>query len=232
MKDNEVEFDRKCHVIYSKACKKVILEKISEHYPNETEKVFEAVQKQYSDFLKNYRTDLGGKKNFHNGTAGTYDCIALFSYYKVCRDKTSLKEIEEMNNAIFLPAFKKLSFADCNKPIFKKLMHKAFAVSAKKCGRWNDYKMNVLPYKEGEPIRYEFTACPIADFARENGLLNVLPAICNADFAAMELIHARLIRKTTCGNGSVCDYAICGDKDEYAALHEEYIDSDGYRRNK
>lgn len=232
MKDNEVEFDRSCHVIYSKACKKVILEKIAEHYPNETEKVFEDVQRQYSDFLKSYRTDLGGKKNFHNGTAGTYDCIALFSYYKVCKDKTSLGEIEGMNNAIFLPAFKKLSFADCNKLIFRKLMHKAFAASAKKCGRWNDYKMNVFPYKEGEPIRYEFTACPIADFARENGLLNVLPAICNADFAAMELIHARLIRKTTCGNGSVCDYAICGDKDEYAALHEEYTDTEGYRRNK
>ena len=90
MKDNEVEFDRSCHVIYSKACKKFILEKIAEHYPNETEKAFEAVQKQYSDFLKNYRTDLGGKRNFHNGTAGTYDCIALFSYYKVCKDKTSL----------------------------------------------------------------------------------------------------------------------------------------------
>ena len=232
MKDSEVEFDRACHVLYSKECKRIILEKIAEHYPDETEKVFEAVQKQYSDYLKNYRTDLGGKKNFHNGIAGTYDCIALFSYYKVCKDRTSFKEIEAMNNALFLPAFSKLRFVDCNKPIYQKLLHTAFVSAMKKCRKWNDYKMDVLPYEKDKPIRYVFTACPVAEFAKENDLLDVLPALCNADYAAMELIHAKLIRKTTCGNGDVCDFAICGDKDKYAALHEEYIDSESYRRNR
>lgn len=38
------------------------------------------VQLQFVDYLKNWRTDLGGKKNFHNGTGGTYDCIAVLSY--------------------------------------------------------------------------------------------------------------------------------------------------------
>lgn len=32
---------------------------------------------------------------------------------------------------------------------------------------------------------------------------------------------------------AVCDYTICGDKDEeYLKQHEEYIDDEGYRRNK
>ena len=53
-------------------------------------KIFTKVQLQYIEFLKDYRTDLGGKKNFHNGAGGNYDCIALFSYYVVCKEKTSL----------------------------------------------------------------------------------------------------------------------------------------------
>ena len=35
MKDNELQFDRSCHVIYSKQCKKEILQKIALHYPPE-----------------------------------------------------------------------------------------------------------------------------------------------------------------------------------------------------
>ena len=77
MKDKKLLFDRKCHVLYSKPCKKEILAKIALHYSEtEREAVWEQVQRQYADFLSDWRTDLGGKKNFHNGAGGTYDCIA------------------------------------------------------------------------------------------------------------------------------------------------------------
>ena len=42
MKDSELQFDRSCHVLYSKPCKKEILAKIALHYP-EAER--EAVQR-------------------------------------------------------------------------------------------------------------------------------------------------------------------------------------------
>ena len=78
MKDKKLLFDRKCHVLYSKPCKKEILAKIALHYPEEErETVWEKVQRQYAEFLSDWRTDLGGKKNFHNGVGGTYDCIAI-----------------------------------------------------------------------------------------------------------------------------------------------------------
>ena len=100
MKDNELQFDRSCHVLYSKPCKKEILAKIALHYPAaEREAVWEQVQRQYVDFLSDWRTDLGGKKNFHNGAGGTYDCIAILSYYAACRTVTSFREIEEMEGA-------------------------------------------------------------------------------------------------------------------------------------
>ena len=232
MKDEALAFDRTCHVLYSKPCKRLIQAKIALHYPPEArEEVWTRVQRQYVDFLKDWRTDLGGAKNFHNGAGGTYDCIALMSYYKACRDVTSLAEIEEMEGALFLPAFHRLRFVDCNRPIFKRLMHCAFLNAKKQCDKWGDYQMNVAPYDKDKPIYYEFTACPVAEFAKRFGLLEVMPAMCNPDFAAMELIQARLVRRTTCSNGCKCDYAICGNRDAYAAEHPEYRDDEGYRRN-
>lgn len=234
MKDGKLQFDRTCHVLYSKSCKKQMQAKIVLHYPkNQQEAIWEQVQKQYVEFLSDWRTDLGGSKNFHNGAGGTYDCIALMAYYTVCREVTSLAEIEEMECALFLPAFRILAaFVDCNKPLFKKMMYKSFKNAEKQCGRWHDYEMHVASFDQGKPICYEFTRCPVAEFARQHDLLEVMPALCNPDYTAMELIHAKLVRKTTCANGCRCDYTICGDKDPYLNQHPEYRDTAGYRRNK
>ena len=184
MNDDQLQFDRTCHVIYSKPCKAEIREKIAHHYPeSQREAVWERVQMQYVDFLSDWRTDLGGEKNFHNGPGGNYDCIALMAYYVVCKDVTSLQEIEEMEGNLFLPSFRKLSklkFIDINKPLCKKLLHRAFLNAKKQCDKWGDFEMHV-------------------------DLLEVMPALCNPDFAGMELIHARLIRKATCSNGCKCD---------------------------
>lgn len=232
MKDEELEFDRSCHVLYSAPCKAQMLEKIALHYPpEECDDVWERVQKKYVEFISGWRTDLGGKKNFHNGPGGNYDCVALMAYYVVCRGVTSLEEIEEMEGELFLPSFRKLKFVDCNKPIFKRLMHFAFCSAKKRCDKWGDFKMNVAPFDKDKPIYYEFTECPTAEFAKAHGLLEVMPALCNPDFAAMELIHARLVRTTTCANGCKCDYTICGSRDPYWKDHPEYRDEAGYRRN-
>ena len=97
MKDSELNIDLTCHVLYSKPCKAQIQSKIALHYPEgEQEAIWTRVQKQYAAFLSGWRTDLGGAKNFHNGAGGNYDCVALMAYYVVCKDVTSLQEIEEM----------------------------------------------------------------------------------------------------------------------------------------
>ena len=110
MKDDELPFDHKSHVLYSKPCKKEILAKIALHYPEaEREAVWEQVQLRYAELLSDWRTDLGGKKNFHNGVGGTYDCIAIMSYYVVCKAVTSFREIEEIEENLILPTFRKSS---------------------------------------------------------------------------------------------------------------------------
>ena len=233
MDDREVKINRACHVLYSKPCKKEIQAKIALHYPSEEqEAIWEQVQLKYAEFLSDWRTDLGGEKNFHNGAGGTYDCIAIMSYYAVCRSVTSFREIEEMEENLILPSFRKLKFVDCNKPFWRRLMYKAFQRAKKACDLWHDYEMSVAPLEKGKPIYYEFTACPAAEFAKKHGLAEIIPALCNVDYVSMELIHARLIRTSICVDGCKCDYTICGDKDAYIKDHPEYRDEAGFRRNK
>lgn len=234
MKDKSLDIDYSFHIPYSKKCKKEILKKIALHYEKEKrEEIWKSVQNQYSFYLSGLKTNYGGKKNFHNKSGGNYDCIALTSYYVVCKDVTSIAEIEEMEKSLFLPSFSFLSkFVDCNKPFFKRLMYKSFLRAKKGCDQWKDYKMNVSTYSDDKPISYEFTSCPVAEFAISHGVKEIMPAFCNPDYDAMAYIKARLIRKTTCANGIKCDYTICGDKDPFINEHPEYVDSSGFRRNK
>ena len=170
MKDKNLLFDRNCHVLYSKPCRKEIRAKIALHYPaTERETVWEKVQRQYADFLSDWRTDLGGKKNFHNGVGGTYDCIAIMSYYTVCKAVTSFREIEEMEENLILPIFRRLRFVDCNKPLWRKLMYRAFVRAKRGCDKWHDYEMTVAPYETDKTIYYEFTSCSAAEFAIRQG---------------------------------------------------------------
>ena len=105
MNDSSLQFDRTCHVLYSRACKKQIKSKIALYYPPEQrEAVWTQVQLKYVGFISGWRTDLGGKSNFHNGPGGNYDCVALMAYYTVCKEVTGLAEIEEMESELFLPA--------------------------------------------------------------------------------------------------------------------------------
>ena len=233
MNDSDLKFDRSCHALYTKQCKQQILEKIALHYPEKQRAgMWDSVQRQFVEFLSDWRTDLGGRRNFHNGRGGTYDCIALMSYFKVCRSVTSIKEIEEMEGALFLPAFKILHrFVNCNRPFWKHMMQHSFMTAKSKCDQWHDYEMHVAPFDNNKPIYYEFTHCPVAEFAQKHDMLEVMPALCNPDYTAMELIHAKLVRTHTCSNGTKCDYTICGDCDEYAKAHPEYVDAQGYRRN-
>lgn len=53
-------------------------------------------------------------------------------------------------------------------------------------------RCRLYPMKTDKPIYYEFTACPAAEFAVKHGLTDIMPALCNVDFASMELLHARL----------------------------------------
>lgn len=64
MKDRDLSFDRTCHVLYSKACKKQIQQKIALHYPPEQrEAVWKQVQLQYVAGLQKTAQLRAGDRN-------------------------------------------------------------------------------------------------------------------------------------------------------------------------
>lgn len=59
-----------------------------------------------------------------------------------------------------------MAFVDANRKVYRRLLHFAFSKVSRKCSRWHDYEMIVEPYRDGEPVRYRFISCPVAEFAR------------------------------------------------------------------
>ncbi len=234
MREKDLPINRDCHVVYTKACKKQMQQMLAKHYPpEEREAMWEKFQQKYVDCLKTWRTDLGGKKNFHNGKGGTYDSIAQMCFWDVCREKISPAEIGIIEENLILPSFRMLRFANGNRPFWKKLMHASFAKAKKRCDVWHDYDMHLQPFDPEKPIVYDFTSCPVAEFAKQYGYTDVVPYLCNVDYPSLEQLHLRLIRTGTCVDCDRCDYCIIGDKDtKWLEGHEEYVDEAGFRRNR
>lgn len=237
MKEKELNFDRKKHVCYSRAVKKVIQNRLGKQFSEmEQEQIWEKIQLKYVDYLKELPY-LGGAKSGHNGTGGTYDCIALFAYYEVLDRKPSIEEIYEMNNEVFLPSFQMLGkLFDINHAWQIRLLNFIFEMTAKsdqkkECICPAGYVMRTEPFDREAGIHYRFEQCPIAEFAKAHDLLEIMPAFCNGDYPAMELLHAGLIRKTTCANGTECDYWIVGDKSLYLKKYPKKTDEKGYDYN-
>lgn len=198
--------------------------------------MWEKVQLSYVKLLEN-TPYLGGKKCSHNSQGGTYDCIALFAYYDALDGKPTIDELYEMNNEVLLPPFKSLGkIVNANRPCMQRLLSKVFEMTAngdkKHEEEYLGYIMRCEPYDKQIGIRYRFERCPIAEFAKENGFVHLMPAICNGDYPAFELMHAFLIRKSTCANGNVCDYLLVGDKSDLAKKHPIKVDADGYMYNE
>ncbi len=52
--------------------------------------------------------------------------------------------------------------------------------------------MTVRPFDKDKGIYYEFTSCPIADFAKAHGYLGLMPAFCNPDYPMIKAMHGGL----------------------------------------
>ena len=231
------QIDLEKHVMYSPLMEKIVKEHLQKKYQeSEVGLMWEKVQRQYADFLKDLPY-LGGRKNTHNGTGGTYDCIMIFAYYEALEHEPGMDELYDMNCEAFLTGFKSLEkIANANRGFVKRILHMAFKATAK--SKYNcdpnqptGYIMKVAPYDKSVGPRYFFERCPIAEFAKEHGYLDIMPAFCNSDYPAMDMIHGHLIRKYTCANADICDYWIVGDESEIAKEHPRKTDDKGYWYN-
>ncbi len=140
-----------------------------------------------------------------------------------------------MVNSLAAPSFKLLRKlgVNINKPILKKLLYKPFLTAQHRCQKRNDYEMMVDPFTQDKTITYCFKKCPITDFAKQFHLEGLMPAMCNDDCLALAMIHAKLIRAKNYSTGDICDFTILEEKNlDYINQHPEYVDDNGFIRNK
>lgn len=231
MKDREVRFDRKKHILYSRHAKKVLRGWIRKEYGHEAEKVWDGVQRQYMRFLED-APDYGGKKSPH--ATQIYDSILLFAYCTAEPKKHSLEELQPVSFEIFMASFRTLGrIFNANHKWTMNLLGSIFKAANEKANKHaekypDDFVASLQPYDRQNGIaRYSFTQCPVAEFAKKHGAAEWMPLMCNCDYMALTHIKAGLIRAGTCTGCGECDYLVAGDENPVMDRYEQIKDEKG-----
>ena len=230
MKEKDLPIDRKKHKVYSKNTKKCVQKLLLRYYDKKTAAdLWEKIQMQYCEYLKD-EPALAGLKI----TASIYDPILIFAWYAVVPDKPPLEEVQRDIYESFFGSFELLGKVfDLNrKPdnrLANKIFRKANDIRVEEIKKFPEsFRMGYCSYdEENGIIRYSFTQCPNAEFAKRHHMEDVLPVLCNCDHLAMQAVHAVLIREGTCLTADCCDYCIAGDKNPIAAGYERKTAENG-----
>ncbi|HBI85468.1 MAG TPA: hypothetical protein DDX71_04160 [Ruminococcus sp.] len=152
-----------------------------------------------------------------------YMCFVFFAVYRAAEGRITVKALRAISReAIEWKPLKLMGlFVNANKPAgirsIRNMMLKNAAWLEKhpqyKAVSW-DFNFDETKHKDG--YYYHFTQCPLNNFARREGLLDVLPVMCDMDFLTAGLMHATLRREhTLAGGGKICDYWYYGDRTQH-----------------
>ena len=223
MREKDLPFDRTKHMVYTNNAKKCVQKLLHRYYDEQTAaRLWEKVQLQYCEYLKD-EPALAGLKI----TTSIYDPILIFAWYAVVPDKPALEEVQQDIYRSFFGSFGVMGkvFNLNRKPdnrLAASIFQKANDIRVEEIKNFPEsFRMGCCAYeKEDGVIRYSFTRCPNAEFAKRHHMEDVLPVLCNCDHLAMQSIHASLIREGTCVTSDCCDYCIVGDRNPIAAEYE------------
>jgi len=223
MREKDLPFDRTKHMVYTNNAKKCVQKLLHRYYDEQTAaRLWEKVQLKYCEYLKD-EPALAGLKI----TTSIYDPILIFAWYAVVPDKPALEEVQQDIYRSFFGSFGVMGkvFNLNRKPdnrLAASIFQKANDIRVEEIKNFPEsFRMGCCAYeKEDGVIRYSFTRCPNAEFAKRHHMEDVLPVLCNCDHLAMQSIHASLIREGTCVTSDCCDYCIVGDRNPIAAEYE------------
>jgi len=235
MKEKDLPIDRSKHVLYTKRAKQCVQRLLRRDYDEKTAAdLWEKIQLRYAEFLED-APPLGGVKT----TVSIYDPILIFAWYAVVPKKPPLADIQQDVFVCFMGSFRVLGkLFNLNRRADCRLANRVFK-------RANDtrieefksfpgsFRMGSYAYDaEHGIVRYSFTQCPNAEFARRHHLEHELPVMCNCDHLAMQKLHATLIREGTCITSNRCDYCIVGDQNPLAKEYTLAKDETGLLLSK
>jgi len=181
----------------------------------ETASLLQKADAIYRDMLN--RADDIGKDN--PMSSNMYEGLIFFAIWEAADGKISIDDLREITHEVMgFPLMKAVGiFVNANKSGLARLekrMHKNaewLEVHPQYKGVSWDFNFDKTKHSEG--FYYHFTRCPLNDFARREGYLEVLPVMCEIDLLSASLMHAKLIRRQTLASGGeMCDYWFVGDK--------------------
>ena len=223
MREKDLPFDRAKHAIYSKNAKKCVQKLLRRYCDAPTAaRLWEKIQMQYCAFLED-EPAMGGVKM----KASIYDPILIFAWYAVIPEKPPLEDVQQDVYDCFMGGFDVLGrLFNLNRRLDNRIANLAFKSASDRRVKEitafpASFRMGEYAYdRENGVVRYCFTQCPNAEFAKRHHMEDVLPVMCNCDHMAMQKLHATLIREGTCCTSERCDYCIVGDRNPIAGQYE------------
>ena len=84
--------------------------------------------------------------------------------------------------------------------------------------------MLVNPNNTDEGFAFTLVGCPLVQYAKKYGYMELMPHMCKLDHQYAKLMHAKLIRTHTVATGAdSCDYWYVPDKSETAINYSGVI---------
>ena len=211
-----------------KAAKKGFVRYVREHYPEDEERIIRKADELFP-VLYAKAPDIGGKEN---AMAYNLDLLILaVSFYEASDHRIGSEAINEIAEHLFSKYRFVGKLVNANRKwqmkLFRSAMYRKYTPYAKRVeeklsrGEWgNTWRVSINPRNTEEGVCFDLVGCPLADYARANGYLDLLPSLCATDHILPKLIHAKLIRTHTCATGSAsCDYWYVGDESDTAKAY-------------
>lgn len=201
--------------------KRLINKRLSMQFgKEEAKKKWKKIQTIYERYMEE-TPDIGGKDNMM--WEQLYNSLAIFAYYEVMEGKVSLSEIEDLTVEIFMGSNRVMGhFLNFNWKWSQKLNYTVYKSYKRKLdshiqdGSWNNtWGVSINPENKKQGVCIHLIGCPVADFAKQHGYEDILPALCASDHRVFAPLHCKLIRYHTVANGDkYCEFWQVGDKSE------------------
>ena len=205
---------------------------IKKHFSLEYKEICRRQKEIFPKMMAN-APDLGGKDNSLAGNLTMF--IIFLSFYEATDHRLDGNAIDELlievyNSVRFLSPFMNINHKCILNPL-RKYLYKSYKKNADDVkknqaeGNWLDtWGMRVNPNNTDEGIAFTLVGCPLVQYAKKYGYMEIMPHMCNLDHQYAKLMHAKLIRTHTVATGSdSCDYWYVPDKSETAINYSGVI---------
>ena len=205
---------------------------LKKHYPRSKKRIIARAERIRPKLMKK-APDMGGKEN---SLAGNLNMFILFlSYYEATNHRMAGEAIDEIIEDIYkhMKVFNRVMDIN-NKSILtllRKYLYRSYQKYAdlveekRKHGQWMDtWGMIVNPNKDDRGFAFTLVGCPLVEYAKKYGYMELMPHMCALDHSYAKLMHAKLIRTHTVATGAdSCDYWYVPDKSKTAREYKGVI---------